>query len=269
MSARPAVGTTAYRAFEHNISQAFLLADVIRRGGLLLAEKVLATGNDLTRAVAGVDMATVAAMPEASKSRLDQAASSVDEAAMQRVVQEAEEFERLANDTAPQVLLAYMAAAFEAYLGDLALLICYTEPTFATATERGLASVKGDGQPRSPAMIQDIGGRVRNLFREGRWDRIGLGLFEQGLALPFTAVCARAKTTPHELDRAKALRNLHIHNRGMIDRAFIKRVGDLTLRVGDYHPVTADYLVAMKDKVFFVVLGLDLVAVDAYPTIVS
>lgn len=165
----------------------------------------------------------------------------------------------LARDTAPAVLLTYLITIFEAYWENLVLLICHAEPSLLDRLEREVRQ-----QTKAGTGIEE---RVRMLFQNRRYDTISAAIWEAGIGIPFATICHSANTTPSELDRAKALRNLHIHRQGRADRQYIERVSATSIGVGDPVPIPIELAVATMHRLRTVALHLDRAAVARFPVI--
>ena len=100
-----------------------------------------------------------------------------------------------------------------------------------------------------------------------RIDVIARDIFEARLGVPFSAVCTAANTSPQELDKAKAIRNIHVHNQGFVNRRNRDRIGNVD--VGSFYPITTDYLIEIKDKAYLSALGLDIASTSLYPNLLA
>ena len=58
-----------------------------------------------------------------------------------------------------------------------------------------------------------------------------------------------------------------MHSRGRVNPKFRKRIGDQSLKDGEYYPIAMDYLIDLKDKVSLLVWGLDIMATTIYPSL--
>jgi len=164
---------------------------------------------------------------------------------------EVDKYLRLGKETTPNVLFLFLMTKFEAYLEDIAVLICQDSPQLV-----GL---------RTGSLEDEVRERINALFYQKRLDQIG-GIFNTELNIPFADICNAADgCTLGELDKAKAIRNIHIHGRGRINARFRHRIGDRSLRDGDYYPITTEYLNDLKDKICLLSWGLDIWATCRYP----
>jgi hypothetical protein len=168
---------------------------------------------------------------------------------------------RLARETVPTILLINLVIVFEAYWEDLAIAILSAYPHLFLAAESSM----GMGPPQRPLGAEE---RALRLFAGKYYHVVMQGLWDQGLSLPLSAICQAEGTTGQELDRAKEVRNLHIHNRGLVTQKYLNRTQDQAVSVGDPMPVTAEYAKEIKTKVSNVVARLDAAAIAAYPQIV-
>lgn len=230
----PLVGaeTEALRSFKANMEQAFLLAATVRRGGCM----TLLNPWTFAYAIAKHDTTRQSALVT------------------------------LARETVPTILLTHLITVHEAYWEALALAIYQAHPHLLPVAETAMRQFAPRyNPPQAPATTDD---RVGSLFRKRRYTYLAVAVWEQGLNLPFSAICRGARTTPQGLDRAKAVRNVHIHNQGLADADFIQRTGDPTINVGDPIPVTIEYATETMRKLYAVLLDLDAAAINAYPQIV-
>jgi hypothetical protein len=79
-----------------------------------------------------------------------------------------------------------------------------------------------------------VGRRIANQ----RIDVLGDEVLERMLKIPFSTICTAAQTSPGELDKAKAIRNIHIHNRGFVNIRNRDRIGGVQENV--HYPITMD-----------------------------
>jgi len=166
----------------------------------------------------------------------------------------------LARETVPAVLLTYLINVFEAYWEGLAVAIYRAYPHLIEASEAALPI-------RPPTRPQDVDERTTRLFWGQDYQRVAEAIWDQGLGLSLSTICQAAQTSPQALDRAKAVRNLHIHNAGRVTQKYIDRTGDQTVTVGDKLPVTIEYAVETMKKMYAVAIELDAAAIAAYPQI--
>lgn len=143
---------------------------------------------------------------------------------------------------------------FEAYIQDLIVSVSQDRPTLISLPEN--------------AKEEDVKNKVASLISNKPIDTLGEQSLEKMLNLPFLSICAAAATSPKELDRAKAIRNIHIHNRGFVNLRNRERIGNV--EIGDFYPVTWEYIKDLKEKIRFVCFGLDKAVITLYPeTVVS
>jgi hypothetical protein len=257
--------TKAFRSFARSIDRAYALVDIIQRGGLqAIAEQNMAADH-LSQQVAGIDMATLAALNGEAREAANAAAPQTTVAEMNQVAERAQTIADVAIETTPQVLLIYAVTLFENYLEQVTLAVVGSRPHLLSGPEQAKYAA---GRGANPAKLagQDVAARLHALLFNARWDWIGEELFDRGLGIPFAQICQHAQTSPAELDRVKAVRNIHLHNQGKVDRQFRERVGDPTLRLGDDYPLTAAYLVDVNPKMYLTALGIDMVVAAKYPT---
>lgn len=185
---------------------------------------------------------------------------------------EIERIVKLGHETVPTILLIHLIIAFEAYWEDLAIAILSAHPHLFPTAEASM----GMGSPTVPP-APPIGppqppmgpeARTLRLFFTKGYDILVQGLWDQGLGLPLSAICQAEGTSAQELDRAKVIRNLHIHNRGLVTQRYLDRTLDQTRNIGDPMPVTTAYAKEIKTKLSSVVAKLDEAAIVAYPQIV-
>lgn len=260
--------TVPYILFKDNFDQAFLLAQLVQNAGLAELGAVIASGDQLVERVAGMELAAFVALSERDKITLDGRITPDDDRDMAANMQRATRAAQLATTTMPQILLSFMVTIFEAYLEDLARLICVENPSLIEAAERGLARASGKGAPKERRVPPGIDERIHNLLAE-RWSWSIIGVFGQGFRLPIDDLCKAAATSPTGLDRIKVVRNLYTHSGGIIDERAIKRMGDPQYKVGQRFPLDYNFLVSAKDMLFFFGLGLDIVATAKYPPIIA
>lgn len=164
---------------------------------------------------------------------------------------EADRYLRLGRDTTPSILLLFLMTKFEAYLEDLAVLIGQECPQLI-----GLRPASTDEETRQ---------EIHKRFARKRLDQIA-EIFEKQLNIPFSDTCRCAEgCTPRDLDKAKAIRNIHVHGRGRVTPNFRKRISNQSLKDGEYYSITMEYLMDLKDKISLLVWGLDILATTLYP----
>ena len=245
--------TREFYNFSSDLDQAFLLAQALSRAGLTALGEVGNHVNCLVQNVAGVTAEQLAAMTNEEKMQISARASADENEQIEQLLRQAEEYQRLGNETAPTILFIYVITKFEAYLEDITSSISYTRPELLSLP--------------SGANEDAIQEEVAQLLANRRIDVIARDIFEARLGVPFSAVCMAANTSPQELDRSKAIRNIHVHNQGFVNRRNRDRIGNV--EVGSYYPITTDYLIEIKDKVYLSVLGLDIASTDLYPNILA
>ncbi len=189
----------------------------------------------------------------AGKASMDELIAKIkatdDPAQIQELGKQGEEYLRLGRDTTPNVLFIFLMTKFEAYIEDILVSISIARPSLVALSE-------GDAEQ----LIRD---QVTRLINNQRIDDIADRVFEQRFHIPFARICIAAKTSPNELDRAKAIRNIHIHNRGFVNARNQARIGNL--EVGEYCPLAIEYIIDLKDKIFLTCLGVDKMATILYP----
>jgi hypothetical protein len=257
------LGTTsvAFQDFKDEMDGAFELADIIRRGGLQKLKEYQDFGNVLTQQLAGLDMGEFNRLSDKEKARYNSLASSEDTQKMGQLAQEVEVIVRSANKTVPHTLFIFLVTVFEAYLQNIATAIYQSDIALLDQAEGVQVAQRNQVARRSVAE------RVNRLFQGESLDYLADEIFTKSLNIPFVQICQAAKTSSTELDKAKALRNIHLHNSGRVDQKFKDRINDQSLVVGDYYPVTMDYLLEMKDKMYLPVLGVDTFVMKLYPGI--
>jgi hypothetical protein len=175
-------------SFCYDLDQSFLLAKLVSRSGKTEVNQLMKQALELQQIGAECDM------PKAIEFQ-----------------KEAARYLKLGKETTPSILLLFLMTKFEAYLEDIGVLICQHSPHLI-----GLRTVTTEEETRQ---------RVNTLFRNKRVDQIA-EIFKEQLRIPFAETYSRAEgCTPRELDKAKAIRNIHVHNRGRVNGSFRKRVG--------------------------------------------
>ena len=223
--------TEALVSFCHDLTQAFLLAKLVSRSAKAEIKQLRDDALGLQQNPAECDMAKAT-----------------------QFKQEADKYLKLAKDTMPNVLFLFLMTKFEAYLEDIAVLICQRAPDII-----GLPTTSSE---------EEVRGKVHNKHLYGKnLDKVG-EFFKTQLNIPFAEICGAAQgCTPRELDKAKAIRNIHVHGSGRVDSKFKTRIGDQNLRDGEYYAVTNEYLNDLKDKTCMLVWGLDIWATSNYPSL--
>ncbi len=251
--------TLAFRSYKLSMDGAYDLADIVRRGGIQKLQESLSKGDALTQHLAGLSLEEFNALPATEKVKFTaQVSSEVTQQLGQLAANVSTTAYTTAEKTVPHVLLILLVTVFEAYLEDVASAIYAVKPTLLDALEgKTLAQKNRIAGKRT----ED---RVHEAFYAKSLDWIAVHIFEDSLSIPFTDICESASTSPAELNKAKAIRNIHIHNSGLVDATFIKRTGDTSLAEGAYYPITVDYLVEMNKKMFMPCLGVDLTATSLY-----
>lgn len=255
-----------YWVFRRNLDQTFLLARLLEDAGLRHLGTVLQRGNQLSERVAGVDMRAFTELSGEDQASVDQRVTSTDERSMAEILEYAEQGNQLALETVPRVLLIFLVTAFEAYLEDLLKVVGGIDHAAIASAEQGMTLVGGRIVARKRAASSTVAERVAAVMHSS-WDKIITGAFEQGLGWPIVAICTAANTSPRDLDRIKVVRNLVVHRAGTVDAEALQRLNDATLSIGDRYPLDINFLNAAKDKLFFLALGIDIIALAHYPQI--
>jgi hypothetical protein len=215
--------TEALANFHHDLDQSFLIANLISEAGVAALDKL--------------------------KSRIIE---TEDESDLLKLKKESEDYLKLGSETDPNILLILLMTKFEAYVEDIAVLICTDSPHLVDL--------------QAETSDEDIRTKIKKVFFRKRLDQIA-DFFNEQLGIFFIETCKMAKTSPSDLDKAKAIRNILIHNRGRVDNNFKKRFGDQSLVTGQYFPIHMSYLDDLKNKIFLVVWGLDIFATRKYGNI--
>lgn len=206
--------------------------------------------NDLEQSflLAGiVSRAGVSAMDEL----VTQVHAATDLSVLNDLKKQSEEYLRLGKETVPNVLFIFLMTKFEAYLEDIIITISQVKPNLISLT--------------TGATENDIRDKTAKLINKQRIDIIANDVFEKRLNIPFSLICQAAKTDPKELDRAKAVRNIHVHNRGFVNNRNKDRIRNA--KENEYFEITMEYLNDVKTKAFLTALGIDSVAIQQHPEI--
>ncbi|MEW6212081.1 MAG: hypothetical protein AB1631_27240 [Acidobacteriota bacterium] len=244
--------TTAFRSFNNDLEQSFLLAGAVSRGGISAMKDCMSSLDSVIQKVSGVDAEAIGKMTDEDKVKVCLGASEKDIAKLDSLKKEAEQYLRLGKETVPVVLFVYLITKFEAYLEDIITTACQTNPSLISLP------LNADEEE----VIAEVGKRI-----DKRVDEIGEDVLEKTMQIPFSLICKAAKTTPKELDRAKAIRNIHIHNRGFVNKRNQKRIGNAAM--GEYVPISIQYLIETKDKIFLTCLGIDKAVIERYPETIN
>lgn len=245
--------TRAFQSFDRSFQQSVALAQVISRGGLATIEDHVSHANTLSEEATGVDLLTFQAFPEEQRREISDRVTADAAARLEQIANELAPVAALGS-VASEILFIFLVTIFEAYIEDILTTIYQQRPDLL----KRIAGRQKDG---------DIRERVHQLLNFKRLDYIGYTILTQNLEIPFDKICKSANTSSAELDIAKAIRNIHIHNQGKVDKRFLERTQLTTLQVGDLYPVTIEYLLDLKDKIYFVAFRVDMLAIAQYSTI--
>jgi len=140
-------------------------------------------------------------------------------------------------------------AKWESYNLNVALAVCKSQPTLIGVSPE--------------ATEEEIHKKVSNYF-DNKAVRDIASHFEKRLQLPFTECCTKAGTTIAAFEKAKAIRNIHVHNRGSINARNSAAI-DATLPLNTYYPISVPYLITTRDAVSRFAAYLDSEVVQRYP----
>jgi len=217
-------------SFCFDLNQSFLLVKLVSRNAKAEIQQRMSDALELKRRGADADLSKAIELQKQAESYLS-----------------------LGRDTMPSILLLFLMTKLEAYLEDIAVLICHQSPHLI-----GLGGASTEEETRY---------EINKLFSKKRLDQIA-ELFETKFNIPFSETCKCAEgCTPRELDKAKAIRNIHVHSQGRVTPNFRKRTGDQSLKDGEFYSITIEYLNDLKDKICLLVWGLDTLATSIYPNL--
>lgn len=241
----------AFQSFNNDLEQSFLLASTLSRAGISALNDLKAHLDSVTQQVAGIDAETLSTMTEEERIKSCMGASEEDNAKLDQFRKEAEGYMRLGRETAPNVLFIFLMTKFEAYIEDIIVTVCRARPSLNFLPEG--------------ATEDEVRNRVGTLIANQRIDAVGEDVLERMLNIPFSTICTAVQTSPREIDKAKAIRNIHIHNRGFVNRRNRDRIGGVEENV--YFPITMEYLNDIKNKIFLSCLGIDKLVTTSYPEV--
>ncbi len=245
--------TIEFYNFSDDLDQVILMVQAVGQAGLAQLREVEIQTSGLLQKVAGIDAKAFAKLSAAERVQASNAASPHDAAAMTRLAEKTEGYLHLGTKTAPSVVLVYLVARFESYLSGIALSVCLSRPHLLG--------------PITSATEEELYRRVSAALDTKTMDEVSV-FFQDKLGIPFPRICTQAKTTIRELDKAKGLRNIHLHNRGYLNARNKKRV-DLNLPLNTYCPISVGYLNQVKDQMYNVVLQLDKEMLRRYPDMLT
>jgi hypothetical protein len=189
-----------------------------------------------------ISSAGVSAMDEIKT----QVQSATDPTILNDLKKQSEEYIRLGRETVPSILFIFLMTKFEAYLEDILITVCQVKPSLFSLP---VGSTE-----------EEVRDEVGRLINNQRIDAIFDRVFEKQLNIPVTLLCKVAKTNPKELDKAKAVRNIHVHNRGIVNKRNKDRIGNVN--ENEYFEITGHYLKDVKTKTFLTALGIDKFVID-------
>ena len=230
--------TVAVENFVKDLDQAFLIATLLKDAGLANLKEVADETNLLAQRLAGVDATELAAILEDEREIINSKATTQDNERIEILHRKASELNTVATETAPNVLFLFLITKFEAYIEDILTLLYKPRLNLIDAAEAEKKNKKNKPEP-------DIRERVQDLLSNEGMDWIGKNAFEKSLGLSLSDVYKAAQTSPTELDKAKGIRNIHLHSQGIVNRRNKDRIG---LDVGTPCPITIDYLSDIKNK---------------------
>jgi len=140
-------------------------------------------------------------------------------------------YPRIAND----MMLIYLTTLFEAFVLDSARVVMQH---IARLVRRGQTGVRRqtDGPEPNRVLVSLIRQQVRDL--EYRSIQIKLRFMADTLGVGLED----APPTPADLDELYATRNLLVHNRGVVNRRYLRDVRNSPLRIGDVRRVDDEYV---------------------------
>ena len=248
--------TKAFKEFEYNFRNCQTLVDLIEGGGHLALDKLAKQANASTRKVAGFSLDKFFTLSPQQRVVTGSKANSKDVDEMKSILNKIDDSNTALNETLPNVLLSYLIELFEVYIQEIAVLIGLANPNLL-----GLQPQSITEELIREAVKKSLGGKLYN--------NLDSVLFKTNFNLSIDDAAKEASSTSKDLDRAKNIRNLYIHSRGMINSKFLKRYDDpnLTDKIGDKFPLTQDYVNTIAAKFFNTVTNLDEKASDKYPQI--
>jgi hypothetical protein len=240
--------TEAIENFFKDLEQSFQVATLIAEAGHVSRNQILEEFNMLIKEKEDVEVLSM---------------NDTDIMAyyerLQALKKRADDLVRLGEETTPNILFTFEITKFEAYIEDILVLLYNVRPDLIEVAEAEKRNKKK--KPES-----DIVERVQDLLSNEAMDWIGRNIFEKSLNIPLSNVYRRALTSAAELDKAKGIRNIHLHNKGIVNRRNKDRIG---LDVNTPCPITMAYATDIKNKILFTVFGIDVAASIKYPAILS
>lgn len=236
--------TEAFENFSKDFEQSFQVATLIADAGHISLNRVTEELNILTKNEEDVP-AEVVSMKKLEK--------------LQAIEKRAKDLLRLGEETTPNILFIFQITKFEAYIEDILILLYNVRPDLIEVAE-------AEKRNRRKKPESDIGERVQDLLSNEEMDWIGRNIFEKSLNIPLSDVYRCALTSAAELDKAKGVRNIHLHNKGIVNRRNKDRIG---LDVNTPCPITMAYTTDIKNKILFTVFGIDVAASYKYPDILK
>lgn len=248
--------TQLFQSFTNGVeSDSVLLAQAVGKGG----EQMLI---DLIKPVISVvDLAQIKKLVDSGELVRLVNTKIKGQAEKIELLKEAEAITRLPTETTPFMLLVFVVTKFEAYLEDLIFTILLAHPELSSKDSPQLRVNK-------TSLEETMRKEANNEFKK-RWDALLNDFFISKIGLPVNQILHSAKTSGLELDRAKSVRNLHIHKKGIVDKAFLTRVQNSNEKEGDYLPIAIEYVQDIKDKMYMTALGLDVLVVTKYPDVLA
>lgn len=243
------IGTEAFQNFYRSLKDSYILIDIISEGGNIITERHNTELKETLEEVTKVNIDDLLKLTDEDKEKLYLQAADNGFDKLYNMAEKADGLQRIGRETVNYILLIFLVTIFEAYVENLLISV------FSNRLEliEWLNNRGGKGKkPHEP-----IETRIKKLLYAKSLSDLAIEPFKEPLKISLTSLCCKANTTIQELDKAKALRNIHIHNQGLVDDKFRIRIGDPTLKIGEPYPVTIDYLTDIKTKILMIVFYLD------------
>lgn len=234
--------TTPLENFCKDLEQSFQVAKLIWEAGYINLDRVMDEFNILTKKEDAAEIDSMKKLEE-----------------LQALEKRSKDLLRLGEVTTPNLLFIFQITKLEAYIEDILVLLYTVRPDLIKVAEE--LQDKPKKNPES-----DMSERVQDLLINKKMDWIGRNIFEKSLDIPLSDIYRCAVTSAAELDKAKGIRNIHLHNRGIVNRRNKDLIG---LDVNTPCPITITYTTEIKNKILFTVFGIDVAASIKYPDILK
>jgi len=139
--------------------------------------------------------------------------------------------------------LSYLITIFEGYLGDIVRKVLLTHPDALKSSKQITVETLLCLRERKQIIAHLADNEVNELLYRPFPNIVRY--FKKKFNLDLNACVV----SPETIEEIMQTRNIHVHNRGLVNQRYLESVKKTTLKVGAYKPITRKYLVESIDSV--------------------